>query len=300
VSGARPAGSSTEILLNQRLPRIILASLAGGGLAVAGTVFQALLRNPLADPYTLGVASGGSLGAVIAFYVPWLNLCWGPFSTVQLCSFLGAAAVICIIYAMARSRSGLSSIALLLVGVTIGFICAAAIMSVRYIASPGILVEMDRWLMGGLDVTGWQPVWTTLPLLIPSAVLLLAQARHYDQIAYGEELAAGRGCRVKRVQRISFFGGSLLTASVVASVGPIGFVGLIVPHALRRLIGPDHRLLLPTAFLGGGIFLVVSDTFARSIALQPPVGILTALLGGPFFLYLLLRSRGHWERGGMA
>lgn len=298
--GQGGASRQADILLALRLPRVALAFLAGGALALTGVVFQALLRNPLADPYTLGVASAGSLGAVVAMFVPALQFRWGAFSSVQLCSFVGAAGAIGIIYLIARAGQGISSIALLLVGVTMGFICGAAILSVRYIASPNLLVEMDRWLMGGLDVTGWLPVMTTLPMLVAGSALLLMQARHYDQIACGEELAAGRGCNVGRLQATSFLGGSLLTASVVASVGPIGFVGLIVPHALRRALGPDHRVLLPASFLGGGAFLVVCDTFARSIRLQPPVGILTALLGGPFFLYLLIRSRGQWDRGGMS
>jgi iron complex transport system permease protein len=289
-----------NILIDLRFPRVVLAFLAGAALGLAGAVFQALLRNPLAEPYTLGVASGGSLGAVLVLFLPGLALRWGCLSTVQVGSFLGASAVVLVIYFMARSRAGISSIALLLAGVTTGFICGAGILLVRYIARPDLLVEMDHWLMGGLDVTGWNPVWSTLPLLIPGAAILLAQARHYDQIAYGEELAAGRGVAVRRLQHVSFFGGSLLTASVVATTGPIGFVGLLVPHAIRRLIGPDHRLLLPCSFFGAGAFLVICDTFARSISLQLPVGILTTLLGGPFFLYLLIRSRGRWGKGTMA
>lgn len=294
-----PASEEATILLALRLPRVVLAFLAGGALALAGVVFQALLRNPLAEPYTLGVASGGSLGAVLVLFIPAIAIDWGWFSTVQIGSFLGAGFAVLIIYAMARSRTGIASISLLLAGVTIGFISGAGILLVRYIARPDQLMEMDHWLMGGLDITGWNPVWSTLPLLLPGSALLLAQGRHYDQIAYGEELAAGRGVPVLRVQHISFFGGSMVTAAVVATTGPIGFVGLLVPHAIRRMIGPDHRLLLPCAFLGGGAFLVICDTFARSIAIQLPVGILTTLLGGPFFLYLLVRSKGKWGRGAM-
>jgi len=288
-----------NILVDLRLPRVVLAFLAGAALGLTGAVFQALLRNPLADPYTLGVASGGSLGAVLVIYLPGLALRWACLSTIQIGAFAGAGLTVLVIYLMARSRSGISSIGLLLAGVTIGFICGAGVLLVRYVARPDQLVEMDHWLMGGLDVTGWNPVWSTLPLLALGTLILLAQARHYDQIASGEELAAGRGVRVRRLQRVSFFGGSLLTASVVAVTGPIGFVGLLVPHAIRRLIGPDHRLLLPCTFFGAGAFLVACDTVARSVSMQLPVGILTTLLGGPFFLYLLIHSRGRWGKGGM-
>lgn len=291
---------NATILLTLRLPRVLLAFLAGGALALAGVVFQALLRNPLAEPYTLGVASGGSLGAVLVLFMPALAFDWRWFGTAQVGSFAGAGLAVLVIYLMARSRTGIASVSLLLAGVTIGFISGAGILLVRYIARPDQLVEMDHWLMGGLDITGWDPVWSTMPLLVPGVALLLAQGRHYDQIAYGEEMAAGRGVPVKRIQHISFFGGSMVTAAVVATTGPIGFVGLLVPHAIRRMIGPDHRLLLPCAFLGGGAFLVTCDTFARSIAIQLPVGILTTLLGGPFFLYLLIRSKGKWSQGGMA
>jgi len=298
-----------DILINVRLPRVLLAFLAGAALGLAGAVFQALLRNPLATPYTLGVAAGGSLGAVICLFLPTLMLRfeferarrileaivrgWGPFSGVQVCSFAASLVIVAIIYALARGQRRISTMGLLLAGVTLGLICSAAILFIRYLSEPRLLVVMDRWLMGGLDVTGWNTVWPVLPFLLPGAVILLAQARRYDQVAYGEELAAGRGVDVARLQKISFFGGSLLTASVVAVAGPIGFVGLIVPHAVRRIVGPDHRLLLPCVFLAAGAFLVVCDTVARTLfaPTELPVGVITALLGGPFFLYLLVRGR---------
>jgi iron complex transport system permease protein len=280
------------ILVGLRLPRVVLAFLAGAALSLAGAVFQAILRNPLADPYTLGVASGGSLGAVAALFIPGLAISWGPFGTVQLMALLGAGAAVLAIYGVARSRVGLHPVTLLLVGVTVSFFCSAAILLVRYLASPDLLIAMDRWLMGGLDVTGWRAVVSTLPMLVVGAIILLAHAKHYDQVVYGEDLARGRGCPVDRLQKVSFFAGSLLTASVVSVAGPIGFVGLIVPHAMRRVVGPDHRLLLPVAFLAGGAFLVGCDTVSRAFVHELPVGVLTAMLGGPFFLYLLVRKQG--------
>jgi iron complex transport system permease protein len=289
---------------------VCLAFLAGAALALTGAVFQALLRNPLATPYTLGVASGGSLGAVLSLFLPTLAhrlgseragtvlaavaAGVGPFTGTQVCSVAFSFLMVALIYALARGRSRISTMGLLLAGVTLGLICSAAILLIRYLSEPTLVVIMDRWLMGGLDVTGWGGVWPVLPILIPGAAILLVEARKYDLMTFGDELAAGRGINVARLQKVSFFGGSLLTASVVAMAGPIGFVGLIVPHTVRRLVGPDHRLVLPCVFFAGGAFLVVCDTVART-AFSPqelPVGIITALLGGPFFLYLLVRGRG--------
>ncbi len=296
-----------DILFALRAPRVVLAFLAGAGLALTGAVFQALLQNPLATPYTLGVAGGGSLGAVFWLYLPalvarvgwgrgqeWLESVrdgWGPFNGFQMCSMLFSAAVAWAIYRFSRRGGALSTAALLLSGVTLSLICSAAIMLIMYLSDPNDVMRITVWLMGGLDVTGWRGTLSVLPVLIPASLVLLAQAKALDQIALGEELAAGRGVAVDRLRRVCFFGGSLVTASVVAVTGPIGFVGLMAPHIVRRLTGPDHRLLLPCAFLGGGVFLVTCDTIART-AFSPaelPVGVITAMLGGPFFLYLLIR-----------
>ena len=305
-----PRSVEFDILLGLRLPRVALAFLAGAALGLTGAVFQALLRNPLAEPYTLGVASGGSLGAVVCLFLPTLALRlgsegarraldalargWGPFSGVQIFSLAFSLLMVTVIYALARGRSRISTMGLLLAGVTLGLICSAAILLIRYLSEPNLVVVMDRWLMGGLDVTGWKSLWPVLPILVPGAAILLSQARRYDQMAFGDELAAGRGVNVARLQKVSFFGGSLLTASVVAVAGPIGFVGLIVPHTVRRIVGPDHRLLLPCVFFAAGAFLVICDTAARTLfsPQELPVGIITSLLGGPYFLYQLIRGRG--------
>lgn len=308
-----PRDPDVDVLISIRLPRVALAFLAGAALGLTGAVFQALLRNPLATPYTLGVASGGSLGAVACIFAPTLALRlesetasnilqriaegWWAFTGVQVCAFVGSLAIVVLIYFLARGRARVSTMVLLLAGVTLGLICSALILFIRYVSEPELLVVMDRWMMGSLAVTGWADVWPVLPLLLPGALLLLLQARKYDQIVFGDELAAGRGVDARRLQKVSFFAGSLLTASVVSVVGPIGFVGLIVPHIVRRLIGPDHRLLLPCVFLGSGAFLVACDILAR-VLLAPtelPIGVVTAMLGGPFFLMLLVRNRGRWD-----
>ena len=215
-------------------------------------------------------------------------------SSVQFYALLGSLSTMASIYLLARRRERFSTLKLLLAGVTLGLICAALIMFVRYLADPHKLVIMDRWLMGGLDVRGYRSLASVLPLYLPALVLLFSQMNVLNHLAFGEELAAGRGINVSAVQVAIFVGGSVLTASVVSVAGPIGFVGLIIPHAFRLLLGPDHRVLLFASFFGGGAFLAVADTFART-AFAPtelPVGVLTAMIGGPFFLMLLLRKSG--------
>lgn len=282
-----------DILVFQRVPRIALGVLSGGALALVGAVFQAVLRNPLATPYTLGVSGGGALGAVVAISFSVLSVSWGPFSSVQIFALMGSLINIAIVYGLARSRGHFNTSGLLLAGVTLGLISSAMILLVRYLSDPHQLVQLDRWMMGGVDVEGFRDLSALLPFLLPGCVLLLAHARDLDQLSFGEEMAAGRGVPIARLQRIAFFGGSLVTSAVVAVTGPIGFVGLIVPHTVRRLVGPDHRLLLPCVFLAGGGFLVLCDTVARTIVAptELPVGILTSLMGGPFFLWLLVRGR---------
>lgn len=289
--------AQADIFFYLRLPRILLAFLAGAGLATVGAVFQALLRNPLATPYTLGVASGGSFGAVVAIFMPsvlpWLAFSWGPINHVQLFAFAGASLAVALIYLLARSGGHVSPMELLLAGVILGTIFSALILAIRYFTRPDLLVGMDRWMMGGLDITGYRELLSVLPLLVPGILILLLTARGLDQISFGEDLAHGRGVDVARLQKICFFCGSLATGAVVAVAGPIGFVGLIVPHTVRRIVGPDHRLLLPCTLLAGGGFLILCDTVARTIIAptELPVGVITALLGGPFFIYLLVRSR---------
>lgn len=293
LTGQSASARDLNIVLAQRLPRVLLGLLAGGGLAVAGAIFQAMLRNPLATPHTLGVSAGGALGAVLAISVGWAAPEVWPIGSVQFFALAGALVNVSIIYLLARRKETFSPLKLLLAGVTLGLICSAMIMFVRFISDPYKLVMVDRWLMGGLDVQGYRRVASLLPLFLPALVLLFTQANAMNQLSLGEEMAVGRGVNVRAVQMEAFLGGSVLTAAVVSVAGPIGFVGLIVPHILRRILGPDHRVLLLASFFGGGIFLALADTVARS-AFAPselPVGVLTAMLGGPFFLVLLVTSR---------
>ncbi len=281
-----------DIFFRARLPRVLFAALVGGALAISGVVFQAILRNPLASPFTLGISGGGSLGAVLAIRLGWENTYWG-FSMLPFASFLGSLSIIVIVFLLSRSRHHVSPLTLLLSGVVLNFMCGALILLIHYFADLTQSFMMLRWTMGGLDVFEYRVLLNVIPFILVGFVLLTALSRYLNVLSAGEDLAASRGVNVKRLVSIQYFGASLMTGSVIAFCGPIGFVGLIVPHTLRLLVGADHRLLLPVSFFVGGAFLIVCDTVARTI-LSPvdiPVGIITAILGGPFFLWLLLSRK---------
>ena len=289
--------SADARILSLRMPRIVLGMIAGGTLAVAGAAFQTLLRNPLATPYTLGVSFAGAFGAFLALSVDALQLRLGPLDSVTVLALAFSCAGVLVLERLARRRRGLDTNGLLLAGVTLNFVFGAAILLLRFLADPLRLRAMDRWMMGGLQVGSWIDL-AALPLLVlPSLAVLLSQAAALDQLAVGEELAATRGVDVTRTQRRILLAASVAAAAVVAVTGPIGFVGLLVPHAVRALLGPGHRWSLPGSLVLGAGFLVLADTVARTLSLsgrgsELPVGVLTALIGGPLFLVLLLRGRG--------
>lgn len=289
-----------SVLLFQRIPRTLAAFIAGAGLALAGCAFQALLRNPLATPYTLGVASAGALGAWVAFLladvtatIPLVNI----LTSKQVMAFLFAGVDVYIVYILAARRIRTSPAVLLLAGVTLGMLANAGIMFSRYIARPDRLVNMDRWLMGGVDVLGYRPVLMLAAGVVPCAIVLLLQAARYDQFAFGTTMAAGRGVNIGRLQITTFLVGSLITAIIVSEVGPIGFVGLIIPHAVRLVTGPQHRLVMPVSIVAGGAFLCACDIVARRILPgETPIGIITTMIGGPVFLYLLVKKKfSEWQ-----
>jgi iron complex transport system permease protein len=284
---------SGYIFWHQRIPRVLLAFLAGGTLAVIGAAFQVLFRNPLVEPFTLGISGGAALGAFLAIAIPRLWMAWGPFSSIQLFALIGAAGSLGLIYSLARKKRGLSVTTLLLAGVTISIICGGSILMLTYFSSPNALMVFQRWMMGGVDIIGYRDFAGLAPLLIPGMFLIFFHMNDLNHMALGEEMAAAHGVPVRRVQRNVFAGGGLATAAVVSLVGPIGFIGLIVPHAARRLAGFDQRTILPCSFFLGGSVLTVCDTLARTL-LAPtelPVGIITAVLGGPLFIYLLVSRR---------
>lgn len=282
-----------QIFWQQRLPRVLLALIAGGTLALVGAAFQAMFRNPLVEPFTLGVSGGAALGAFLAIAIPPLWFVWGPFGSIQLLAVLGAAASLTLIYTLAGRIERLSVSTLLLAGITMSIICGGAILLLTYLSTPNALVVYQRWMMGGVDIVGYRDLAALLPLWLPGVGLLLLQAGRLNHLALGEDMAFGQGVDVKGVQRAVFIGGGLATAAVVSLVGPIGFVGLIVPHAVRRLGGYDQRLVLPASFLLGGAVLAACDVLARTV-LAPtelPVGIITAVAGGPLFIRLLVSRR---------
>jgi iron complex transport system permease protein len=284
--------TSGLIFFRIRIPRIFLAAITGASLALAGVIFQALLRNPLATPYTLGVSSGGALGAVLMIKIGGSFSWWG-FSTIQLAAFAGSLATIGLVYYLARQQKRISVYVMILAGVTVSYFFGAMILLLHFVADFTETRQMIRWMMGGLDVVQPELLWRSLPLLIISYLVLFSQSRMLNILSTSEEMALSKGVAVERVQKIAFLFASLLTGLVVSISGPIGFVGLIIPHVLRAIIGYDHRYLIPASLFLGGTFLVICDTIARTV-LAPvdiPVGVITAVIGGPFFLWVLIRRR---------
>jgi iron complex transport system permease protein len=288
-----PRSPDALVFFQLRLPRVLCAMLVGASLSLAGMALQGLTRNGLASEYTLGVASGGAFGAVLALRLGLAGTILGlPLSAAA--ALLGAVLVAVLVLGWA-SRGGFDSSSLLLSGVTIGMIASAGILLVQYLSDATQSHLMVRWLMGGMDVVGYGSLLGILPLVATGALLVLLHAGELNQLLQGDDLAAARGVAVRRVRGAVLAGVALLTGAAVSVAGPIGFVGLIVPHTLRLLGGLDHRRLAPLAALWGAVFLAVCDTIARTV-LAPaeiPVGVLTALLGGPFFLWVLGSRRRH-------
>ena len=284
--------TTAVIFWKLRLPRALLGLLAGGSLAVSGLTLQTLFRNPLAEPYTLGVASGAALGAVLALLIGGASA-GTSFPTVGLSSLLGALTVAAIIVALSSSRFGGDSSTLLLAGIAISLSCSALILFVQFLADFTQTFRMVRWMMGGLGVVGFSEVAWVAPVALSGVAVLFGYRRELDLLLAGDELASSRGLDLIRFRCIALGATSIVVGGIVAVTGPIGFVGLIVPHILRRWVGHEHLYLIPACALGGGAFLTICDLAARTVMApaELPVGILTALLGGPFFVWLLLRRR---------
>ena len=284
--------SPSVILLDVRLPRLLLAFLVGASLAAVGVALQALLRNPLADPYILGISSGAALGAALALQ---FGLAWaiGGFTAVQLCAFLFAAATIGAIYRIAVADGRIPVQTLLLAGVIINAILSALILFITSLSDSTSAFRLFFWLMGSLVTLGYDGLGALAVTVLIGIGVLCAQGRNLNLLSLGEDPAQGLGLDVERIKRVIFVTTALLTGVAVAVSGLIGFVGMIVPHAVRMVLGPDHRLLLPASALVGGTFLAVADTVARSLwaPMELPVGVITALCGGPFFIYLLMSHR---------
>ena len=274
------------IILQIRLPRVLLAMIVGAGLSVAGATFQALLRNPLAEPYILGISSGGTVGALVAMM---LGLGVSQFLP-PLFSFLGSLSVMLLVFTLGYRRGSLDTNALLLSGIMVGAFFSAMVLLFTAVMNQDIRTTY-LWLIGNLGAAEIRSVVLLLPLMILAAGVLIAQARFFNLIATGDETAMHLGVEVERVKRISYLMASLVTGLSVSVSGVIGFVGLVVPHACRLMFGPDHRLLLPASFLAGAIYLLLCDLLSR-VLLSPseiPVGVVTAVIGAPVFIYLLRR-----------
>ena len=281
-----------QIFFIARLPRTLAGACVGALFASAGVVFQGLLRNPLATPFTLGVSTGAALGAILAITFNWSIHALG-ISAVPVAAFAGSVLAVAIVYALAQAKHrGLSTTVLLLAGVTLNAFFSALILFVQYFASFADTYRTLRWLMGDLDVSSYEPILAALPAIVVAAGVFAWLARPLNLLALGPDSAESRGLDVTRAQRAAFLSGSLATGAAVSIGGPIGFVGIIIPHLVRLIVGPDHRLVLPASALFGAAFLVGCDLVARTILapVELPVGIITALIGGPFFLWLLIRK----------
>jgi iron complex transport system permease protein len=286
-----PASSET-IVWELRLPRILAGMLVGAGLGCAGAVFQALLRNPMADPYIIGTAAGASLGAVTALLLPAILPVaiggWMGLGLVQVLAFAGGLGTVLVVYAVARGQGGTPVVTLLLAGYAISSLLAAGVALLMFVSGDR-LAAVVSWLLGSLAGASWPRLAFAAPLIVVSFSLMVVRWRGLNALLLGEQQAAFLGVDVEREKRILTALAALATSAGVAISGTIGFVGLVVPHLLRLAFGPDHRLLLPASMVYGAALLVLADLGARLLG-GIPVGVLTALIGAPFFLWLLRRS----------
>jgi iron complex transport system permease protein len=281
-----------EILVSLRIPRALLALWTGGALSLSGVLFQAMLRESLAEPYTLGVAGGASLGAVLAICFGW-NL-FGGVSAICLAAFVGAAVVLGVVVLIAFEGGRMSSLGLLLAGITVNSICAAVILFLSNLAGFMQSFAITRWMIGGLDAPSYANLLGLTVALVPVCLFVFSRSREWNVLALGEDWATTRGVSTSRLLLLGCVCGSVLTGTVTALTGPIGFVGLIVPHAMRLWVGADHRILIPTSFLIGAAFLGLSDVLSRTVLapVEVPVGVITAFVGGPCFIWMLRRRNG--------
>jgi iron complex transport system permease protein len=284
------AGTEHIIILSLRAPRAILAGLVGAGLSVSGVIFQALLRNPLADPYILGVSSGAAVGAITAILLGMSALSLG----LPAASFLGALLTVFAVFYFGRQNGKIHPTTLLLAGVIIGSFLSALIMFFISVSQREEAHTIIFWLMGDFSLSSGWMIRMVSPYILFGFIFLYLYARQLNLVLSGEEYALQLGVDIERLRLIAYLSASLITAASVSVCGLIGFVGLIVPHSVRLIFGPDHRLLLPASALLGASFLIASDTLARTLLapIELPVGVITAAFGGPFFIYLLRTRKG--------
>ena len=285
---------TAEVIIMQiRLPRVLCGALVGAALATAGVIYQGIFRNPMADPYVIGAMSGASLGSALVI-VLGVGVALLGVNTLQIFAFFGSLATVLFVYTISRSGSRVPVTMLLLTGIAITYFQSAIVTFLQVIASDRLLHGLTFWLIGSLAPTeNWNRVWSIFPLIAVGILISYLYSRDLNILALGEDQAQHLGVETEKVKRILLICGALLTAAAVSISGLIGFVGLIIPHLTRVVIGPDHRVLLPTAAIVGASFLMICDAIAR-VAMgsgEAPVGVITALSGGPFFIYLLRRRK---------
>ncbi len=280
-----------EIIFSIRLPRILFAGIVGASLSMAGAVFQALLRNPLADPYILGISGGAAVGAIIGILIGAAAL---PLGIPGL-AFLGAVLTVITVFGIARTGAQLRSNTLLLAGVIVNAFFSAIIMFLISTSTSSDIHNVMFWLMGDLSLATTGEIALTGTILLAGFAVLYAYARPMNLIVVSEETALQLGINVEKAKKILFVAASLITGAAVSVSGIIGFVGLVIPHLMRMVFGPDHRMLLPASFLFGASFLVIADTIARTLMApgELPVGVITAICGAPYFIYLLRKGKGY-------
>ena len=276
-----------QILLQLRVSRTLLGLVAGGALSLAGTLFQAMLRDALATPYTLGISAGASLGAVVALSLGWTAFVGIPATWVG--ALAGALAVLLLVAGGTLRRRQLSPFSLLLTGIAINSVCAAFILILSGFAGVSRSFSITRWLIGTVDATSFRPLGVLAAITAVAAGFIVAKARAWNLLAVGEPWATSRGVNVRRLLAGGYLAGSVLVAGAIALTGPIGFVGLIVPHVVRRSISPDHRVLMPCAFLLGGTLLAACDAIGRVVLAPAEIsaGAVLALVGGPYLVWVI-------------
>lgn len=285
--------TDAQVFFVARLPRVVAAALVGAGLSMSGVVFQALFRNPLAAPDTLGISAGASLGAMLVL-TAHADFTFLGVSVVPLATFAGGVGALAIVFVLSLAkRRGTSSTVLLLAGIAISALLSAAGRFIQYLADVTETFRTVQWLMGSLDVGSYAPIVAAMVPFGLACAGFVTLPRVLDLISLGDSAAEARGVDVVRTERVALVSASLSTGAAVSLGGPVLFVGIIVPHIVRRIVGSDHRLVLPAAALFGATFLIVCDLIARTVVapVEMPVGIITAIIGGPFFLWLLFRGR---------
>lgn len=289
LSGDELAGT---IFYKIRIPRVLMATVAGGTLAVCGAALQALFRNPLASPFTLGISGGASLGALIGIR---LGLAAGflGFSAVTALAFLFSLLTMLFVYTVSKVGGVVATGRLLLAGVVMNFLYSAFVLFIQFFSNFTESLQTMRWIMGSLDIVGFGEVWKTLIFVVPGCLILLSITKDMNLFGLGDDVASSLGVDVKKMQNLIYFATSLSAGAVISVTGPIGFVGLVIPHILRMVLGVDNRIILPCSLLLGASFLTAADTVSRTLIspVEIPVGIITASLGGLFFLWLLIKTK---------